>query len=136
MGLGCMLGGFVSGGICDKFGLLNSGKFYLFFVFICAVTTSSAMYYEIYELVCFVGFLWGCTYYFIEGWIYVAILKVYSGKLEAFSINKQLHCLSFASFQTMVLLTENHIDLKILVPIVALLALPTLWSIGKADYSN
>jgi len=80
--------------------------------------------------------MWGCCYYFFEGWIYVAILKLYSGKLEGFSINKQLHCVAFAAFQAIVLSTDNEIDLKIFVPIVAALAIPSLWSINQANYSK
>lgn len=35
------------------------------------------------------------------------ILKLYKGKLEAFAINKQVHCLSMAGFQIFVTCTEN-----------------------------
>ena len=107
IGLGCMCGGFLSGVISDRFGLLNAGRFTIFFYFLSSVATFAAIYYGVYEFVCFVGFLWGCCYYFFEGWIYVAILKLYSGKLEGFSINKQLHCVAFAAFQAMVLSTDN-----------------------------
>ncbi len=64
IGLGCMCGGFLSGVICDRFGLLNAGRFILFFYFLSAVATFTAIYEGFYEFVCFVGFMWGCAYYF------------------------------------------------------------------------
>jgi hypothetical protein len=131
-----MCGGFLSGVISDRFGLHNTGRFTIFYYFLSAVVTFIAIYFDAFEFVCFVGFLWGSSYYFFEGWIYVAILKLFGGRLEAFSINKQLHCVSFAIFQTIVLVTNNEIDMKILVPIVALFALPSAWSISKANYEN
>lgn len=102
-----MFGGFLSGVISDRFGLLNTGRFTLLFYLLSAIANFAAIYYEVYEFVCFVGFMWGCCYYFFEGWIYVAILKLYSGRLEGFSINKQLHCVAFAAFQAIVLGTDN-----------------------------
>lgn len=44
--------------------------------------------------------------------------------------------MSFAIFQALVLGTNNEIDLRILVPIVAVFALPSVWSISKANYDN
>jgi hypothetical protein len=136
IGFGSMIGGFFSGLVSDKLGLLSTGRLTLFYYFLCAVTTFAAIYYGTFWFVCLVGFLWGSAYYLFEGWIYVAILKLYKGRLEAFSINKQLHCVSFAFFQAIVLGTDNQINLKILVPIVALFAIPSFWSISKANYEN
>lgn len=77
IGLGCMSGGYLSGVLSDRFGLLDTGRFTLSFYILSAVATFVAIYYPVYEFVCFVGFMWGCCYYFFEGWIYVAILKLY-----------------------------------------------------------
>jgi len=41
---------------------------------------------------------------------------------------------AFAIFQALVLGTNNEIDLRILVPIVAVFAIPSAWSISKANY--
>lgn len=76
-----MCGGFLSGVISDRFGLLNTGRFTLFYYIFSALATFTAIYYNAYWFVCFVGFLWGSAYYFFEGWIYVAILKLYAGRL-------------------------------------------------------
>jgi len=76
-----MCGGFLSGVISDRFGLLNTGRFTLGYYFLCAVATFAAIYYGEYWFVCLVGWLWGSAYYFFEGWIYVAILKLYNGRL-------------------------------------------------------
>jgi hypothetical protein len=59
-----MCGGFLSGVISDWFGLLNTGRFTLFFYFLSAVATFAAIYDGSYEFVCLVGFMWGCSYYF------------------------------------------------------------------------
>lgn len=64
IGFGCMCGGYLSGFISDKFGLLNTGRFTLVFYLLSAVITFIAIYYESYWFVCLVGFMWGCSYYF------------------------------------------------------------------------
>jgi predicted MFS family arabinose efflux permease len=48
IGFGCMCGGFLSGIISDKMGLLNAGRFTLFYYFLCAVATFIAIYHGIY----------------------------------------------------------------------------------------
>lgn len=134
--MGSIVGGFLGGIISDKFGLLKTGRFVLGFYFVSAVFTFVAIYANMYEMACFIGFMWGCAYYFFEAWINVAILKLYDGKLEAFSVNKQVHSITIVLFQVVILATNNKIDLKILVPIIAFLALPALWSINKANYQK
>lgn len=59
-----MCGGFLSGAISDRFGLLNTGRFTLGYYVLSAIATFAAIYYGMYWFVCFVGFLWGSCYYF------------------------------------------------------------------------
>jgi len=48
IGLGCMCGGFLSGVISDRFGLLNTGRFTLLFYFLSAIANFAGIYYGVY----------------------------------------------------------------------------------------
>jgi hypothetical protein len=64
----------------------------------------------------------------------VVILKIYDGSLEAFAVNKQLHCVFFCFFQGYVLETSNKINLNIFLPIIALISIPCIVLMQKLDY--
>jgi predicted MFS family arabinose efflux permease len=63
IGLGSIIGGFFGGMISDKFGLLKTGRSILLFYLFSAICSFIAIYINLYEMACFIGFLWGCSYY-------------------------------------------------------------------------
>lgn len=81
VGVGSTIGGYFGGTISDWLGLLKTGRFIIFFYLVAATTTYIAVDGNQYWFVCLVGLLWGASYYLFECWIYVAILKLYDGKL-------------------------------------------------------
>ena len=54
------------------------------------------------------GFLWGLSLYFLEGWIFVCCTKVYHGHIETYAIAKQMHTSSFILFQVYQVIFRNH----------------------------
>lgn len=75
---------------------------------------------------------------FVEGWVYIIISKHFDGRLEAFSINKQLHSVFFVIFQIFVLASADSIDLKWIFAFGILLIIPSAFMLqgfpdGKID---
>ena len=66
----------------------------------------------------------------------MSILKLYEGKLEAFAINKQMHCISMAAFQIFVIFTGNKFDLEYLMYAIILLAIPAVYSLSKINFDK
>lgn len=110
-GLGSIIGGFLSGILSDKIKVNEVGILGFLFIILTLLMTLLNNFAELstitYALV--IGFMWGVSKYFLEGWIFVCCSKVYNGKTEAFAIAKQLHSFSFIIFLIYMIITNSNI---------------------------
>jgi len=79
MGVGTIFGGYLSGIISDKIKLRKTGLLMLIFFLLSCGLTFITTKVSSYPLVCILGFSWGYSLYFLEGWMSVVILKIYDG---------------------------------------------------------
>lgn len=58
--------------------------------------------------------------------------RLYEGKVEAFAITKQFHCISFIIYEVVALSTNNSLDIKYIMMVLIVFAIPAIWGVYKA----
>jgi predicted MFS family arabinose efflux permease len=82
-GVGAIIGGYISGFLSDSIPAPKLGIAGFLFIILSLLLTWLANYLTLETIAypCFLGFLWGVSLYFLEGWIFVCCTKVYKGKI-------------------------------------------------------
>lgn len=109
MGIGAIIGGFFSGYLSDKLPIMKVGKSSILILginmFLTLPLFVELIENDIYSY--FLGFFWGFTWHYLDGWLWVACGKIFDGKLESFALNKFLHSMSFVIYQFCLLFYGN-----------------------------
>jgi predicted MFS family arabinose efflux permease len=83
LGVGAILGGFVSGFLSDKIPIMKVGKS-TFLVLGISMFLSLPLFMELIENFVysyFLGFVWGFAWHYMDGWLWVTCSKIFEGKL-------------------------------------------------------
>ena len=124
-GLGAIIGGYLSGYLSGKMAILKEGVF-LFSIAIVTLGLTFLIRINEFETIfyaLFIAFLWGISLYFLEGWLFVASIKLFGGAIEAFAVVKQMQTLSFITFQGYYLIVNQEIDFFETISLMLALAL-------------
>lgn len=135
LGVGASLGGYVSGKFGDNMGSRKSGALGIVLFAIGCLLAYLTIYLQNFNLTLASAFFWGLFLFYIEGWLYIVCSREFKGRSESFSVNKQLGSITCFLFQIIVLFTENNLNLEILFPVIALLAIPAFISLLKLPNS-
>lgn len=83
LGLGAIIGGYLSGFFSDKFQIIKVGKSCFLVLGIC-ILLSLPIFMGIIDNVIyanFIGFAWGFGWHYMDGWLWVICSKIFDGKL-------------------------------------------------------
>lgn len=112
-GIGSMLGGYLSGLICDKFSLKIAGYLGNFMIGVTCVT-------EIYFLnvehslkgTSIVGFLAGLSHSFLFSYIAIICTIHFKGSAESFAVTRLVNVIFYISYQWIVALLNTMCNMK------------------------
>lgn len=83
MGVGAIIGGYISGFLSDKLPIMKVGKSSFLVLGICMFLSLpiflSLVNSQIYSN--FLGFVWGFGWHYMDGWLWVICSKIFDGKL-------------------------------------------------------
>ena len=115
-GVGTIIGGYLSGYLPTKVGVVRAGKLTIILFFLCCGYTYIPINYPSLAFGFIGGILWGIELYYLEGWLLVACSRCFNGDLESFAIVKQFHSIFFISFQIfLMIVTEPNLNYVMLV---------------------
>lgn len=134
LGVGSVIGGFISGVIADKKGGLFAGRLGLVFWVLCCACFVSALQWESMWMAQVAGFMWGFAMFYLEGWLYTVISRNYGGVAEGFSVNKQFHSWFYLFFQVAVFVTDNELPLKLLITFLGVASVPAVVMMNKIPH--
>lgn len=131
LGVGASLGGYISGKVGDKIGSRRSGALGIGFFLVGCLLAYLTILLQNFPLTLASALVWGFFLFYIEGWLYIVCSREFKGRSESFSVNKQLGSITCFLFQLIVLFTENQLNLEIVFPVIAVLAIPAFISLVK-----
>lgn len=125
-GVGAIIGAYLSGYLSSKIAVIKEGiLLFLFTILTLLVTLLNKLYtFEEMNFALITTFLWGISLFFLEGWLFVACVRLFRGIIESFAVVKQMHTISFIVFQVYSLLSGQKINF--FWTIVVILTLTTL----------
>ena len=123
-GVGCLVGGYAGGKLCDRFQLKRVAMVGVLLFGLSCLTILAASFISWYPLTLGVFLFYGFQYSFITGCELVICSRTFKGAPESFAIVKQFHCLVFVVYEVIVLLTDNSIPLEYMMPVLFCFALP------------
>ena len=130
-GIGCIAGGFLGGKLCDKFKLKNVASFGALLYGLCCLGIFGASFVESYVLVFIIYGFFGFEFSFIEGCEFVICSRVFGGVPKSFAVVKHFQCTCFMAFETVILVTDNSLEIKYMMMVFLAVVIPALFGLRR-----
>lgn len=131
-GVGCSIGGYLGGKMCDKLKIRLSSTVALFlFCFCCLLSMASSLIMQIWSAL-ISCFFWGIVLYYLSANLMVICSRLYKGNPESFALTKQFHCFSFVIYQIVAMVTNNSLPVHYIMCFLLLLVIPAMWGVCKS----
>lgn len=112
-GGGAIIGGYLSGYLSSKIAVIKEGVILFTFIVLTLLLTllNSTYLFSGLSFALITTFLWGISLFFLEGWLFVACVRLFKGMIESFAVVKQMHTISFIIYQLYSLLSDQNVNL-------------------------
>ncbi len=110
LGIGAILGGYLSGLWSDKYPIMKVGKSSFLVISVCMLLSIPVSMGLVTSFIysCFLGFSLGFAWHYMDGWLWVTCSKIFEGKLEAFALNRLIHSISFVVYQIVLIVCGSN----------------------------
>lgn len=131
-GLGCSIGGYLGGKLCDKLRIRISSTIALYLFCASCLFSIGASYIKQLWSARLACFCWGWVLYYLSANLMVICSRLYKGRPESFALTKQFHCFSFVIYQVVAMSTHNELPVSYIMYGLLTLSVPAMWGICKS----
>ncbi len=113
-GIGNIVGGYLSGWLCDKILIKKAGYFGHFLVVIGSIIEAISLFTtKAFWKSCLIGFMSGLSYSYLFSYVAIVCTIYYKGNSFSFSTNKQITSFSYIGYQWLVAFLNNRCNMKL-----------------------
>ena len=123
-GVGCIVGGFLGGKLCDKFQLKKVASFGALLYGLCCLSILGASLAESSALALGIYGFAGFEFSFIEGCEFVICSRVFGGVAKSFAVVKHFQNVCVLAFQVVMLATAGSIGVEYMMMVLVLAVVP------------